>query len=265
MEAGATRRSDSGNEPATASGAAAPAVRVRALRKRFAVSAGGDLAVLDGIDLDARRCEFVSVIGPSGCGKTTLLQVIAGLQAEDSGTVEVDRDHVALVFQRPILLPWRTVLRNVTFGLECRGRRAREVRDEAMDLLGKMGLADFARFMPHELSRGMAQRVDLARALLLRPRVLLMDEPFASLDVETREAMHRELLLRWEEQGLTVVFVSHTVEEVAALSDRVVFLTAKPARVAREVEVGLPRPRGADAEARVALVRRAEELRTFLV
>jgi NitT/TauT family transport system ATP-binding protein len=249
---------------ATPPSADAVVLRGRGIRKGFPMRRGGALPVLDGIDLDVRAGEFLSVIGPSGCGKTTLLRILAGLETADGGRVAVEPDAASMVFQRPVLLPWRSVLRNVTFGLECRGLRAREVRDEAMDLLRRMGLADFARFLPHELSRGMAQRVDLARALLGRPRLLLMDEPFASLDIDQREAMHRELLLRWREQGLTVIFVSHSLDEVVRLSDRVVFLSDRPARVVHEEPIDLLRPRGVGAEGRVAIVRRAEELRHFV-
>ena len=239
-------------------------MRLHGLSKRFPDAAGGELNVLDGIDLEVREGEFLSIIGPSGCGKSTLLHILCGLDEATEGRVEVDRDRLAYVFQRPLLLPWRDVLDNVTFGMECRGLRRKDLRDDAREVLRKMGLADYAHFKPHDLSRGMCQRVDLARALLLRPKLLLMDEPFASLDVETRTAMHRELLLRWEEEGFTVVFVSHALEEVVFLSDRVVFLSDKPSRISQVVEIDLPRPRAVDAEGKVALVRLVDQFTEYL-
>ncbi len=239
-------------------------MRLLGLSKRFPDAAGGELSVLDDIELEVREGEFLSIIGPSGCGKSTLLQILCGLDDATEGTVEVDRDRMAYVFQRPLLLPWRDVLDNVTFGMECRGQRRQDLRGDALEVLRKMGLADYAHFKPHDLSRGMSQRVDLARALLLRPRLLLMDEPFASLDVETRAAMHRELLLRWKEQGFTVVFVSHALEEVVFLSDRVVFLSDKPSRITRVVEIDMPRPRAEDAEGKVALVRLVDQFTDYL-
>ena len=240
--------------------ATSTAIRIRGLQKRFSDSRGKSLAVLDGIDLDVREGEFLSIIGPSGCGKSTLLSILCGLDEATAGEVLCDTDRLAHVFQRPLLLPWRSVLDNVTFSMECRGESARDLRDDACAILKKMGLEDFLHFKPHELSVGMRQRVDLARALLVRPTILLMDEPFASLDTATHVAMQHELLLRWQEQGFTVVFVSHDLNEVVFLSDRVVFLSEKPTRIARIVEIDHPRPRAADAEGRVALLRLAEEL-----
>jgi len=239
-------------------------MRLKGLSKRFPDAAGGELNVLDGIDLDVREGEFLSIIGPSGCGKSTLLHILCGLDSATEGAMEVDEDRLAFVFQRPLLLPWRDVLDNVTFAMECRGHKRKAVREDAREVLNKMGLADYLHFKPHDLSRGMCQRVDLARALLLQPKILLMDEPFASLDVETRTAMHRELLLRWKEQGFTVVFVSHALEEVVFLSDRVVFLSDKPSRINKIVDIDLPRPRAVDAEGKVALVRMVDQFTQYM-
>lgn len=239
-------------------------IHIQGLSKRFAGAEGSELNVLDGIDLDIREGEFLSIIGPSGCGKTTLLNILCGLEPPSSGQVEMDRDRLAHVFQRPLLLPWRNVLDNVTFSMECGGHRAREVRADALSILEMMGLQDFLLFKPHELSLGMQQRVDLARALLVRPRILLMDEPFASLDVGTHKAMQNELVLRWKEQGFTVVFVSHDLEEVVFLSDRVVFLTEKPVRIRKIVDINLPRPRATDMEGKVELIRLVEEFDKYL-
>lgn len=169
------------------------------------------------------------------------------------------------MFQRPLLLPWRDALGNATFALECRGHRARDVRDPARRLLERMGLGEALGLLPHELSVGMRQRVDLARALLVKPRLLLLDEPFASLDPNTRTSMHHELLDAWREGGFTAVLVSHDLEEVVTLSDRIVFLSDKPARVESVVEVDLSRPRAADVAGRLALLRRVEELRAPIV
>lgn len=239
-------------------------ISIQGLTKRFVDADGRELKVLDGIDLTIRDGEFLSIIGPSGCGKSTFLNILCGLEEVTSGQVGIDRNNLAHVFQRPLLLPWRTVLGNVTFSMECRGVPSRRSRDEAVRILEMMGLGDYLRFKPHELSLGMRQRVDLARALLVKPRTLLMDEPFASLDVDTHGAMQQELLLRWKEQGFTVVFVSHDLDEVVLLSDRVVFLSEKPARINKVVEIDLPRPRAVDTEGKVALVRQAGEFAQYL-
>ncbi len=238
------------------------AVRLCGVRKRFPGTEPGAPDVLAGVDLDVRAGEFLSIVGPSGCGKSTLLAILAGLEPPTGGTLEVDREHLAVVFQRPLLLPWRDALDNATFALECRGRRARDVRSDARQLLVRMGLGEALNLLPHELSVGMRQRVDLARALLVKPRLLLLDEPFASLDPGTRASMHHELLDAWREGGFTAVLVSHDLEEVVSLSDRIVFLTDRPARVEAVVEVDLPRPRAADVGGRITLLRRVEELRS---
>jgi len=231
-------------------------LQVRGLRRAFPAVG----TVLDGIDLDVRPAEFFSVLGPSGCGKTTLLRILAGLDRADAGEVRGD-DSPVLVFQRPLLLPWKTAVENAAFAVECAGRPRAEARREAAALLGRMGLGDALDRFPSQLSQGMRQRVDLARALLVRPRLLLMDEPFAALDVETRAAMHVELLDRCAERGITVLFVSHALDEVVLLSDRIAVLTRRPARVAEIVSVDLPRPRGRDRASRLALGERIEDLR----
>lgn len=255
--AGETPRSAS-----PSSGASAPpgTLEVRGLVKSFRAPGRAPAPVLDGLDLQVRRGEFVSIVGPSACGKTTLLHILAGLEAPTAGTVQVDRERLAVVFQRPLLFPWRSVLANVTFSQECRGRRRADVTPAALALLERLRLGGAAGLRPFELSQGMRQRVDLARALLVEPTVLLMDEPFASLDAATRAEMHAVLLDVWREFGFTVVFVSHDLEEVVLLSDRVVFLSEKPTRVTKVVEIGLPRPRGATPEARAEVYRLAREL-----
>ncbi len=218
--------------------------------------------VLDGVDLALNRGEILALVGPSGVGKSTLVRVLMGLEPPTRGRVlRQGEPELALVFQQALLLPWRTVLGNATFALECRGVRPREVRDRAVALLERVGLGDFLGHHPHELSVGMAQRVDLARALLLEPEVLLMDEPFGALDLDTAATMHQLLLELWADRDLTVLLVSHSPAEVVRLADRVALLSGSPARIAREESVGLPRPRGQDEAGELALVRRARELR----
>ena len=242
----------------------APVLHVEGLRKVFgAPGTGEDLVVLDHVDLDVHEGELLSIIGPSGCGKTTLLHVINGLESATSGIVEVDRESMATVFQRPLLLPWRTVLQNACFAMECRGEARSSMRERATEVLGRVGLGSFLHFYPHEISRGMRQRVDLARALLVRPSVLLMDEPYASLDVDTRRAMQDDLLALREEYRLTVLFVSHQLDEVVTLADRVLFLSAKPTRVRHETDIDLPRPRNRGLEGKIAFVKQVEALTGF--
>jgi NitT/TauT family transport system ATP-binding protein len=206
--------------------------------------------VLEAVNLIAGGGEFVSIVGPSGCGKTTLLQILDGLLLPTRGHVLVDgrpvdgpgRDR-AVVFQDPALLPWRTVLRNVTYGLECLKVDAREARRAAEWWLDFVGLSGFGLHYPYELSGGMQQRVNLARALAVDPSILLMDEPFAALDAQTRESMQAELLAIWERSPKTVVFVTHDIGEAIFLADRVVVLSSRPGRVRAAIPVPLPRPR----------------------
>lgn len=236
-----------------AAGGGTPTLRLRNVRQEYAARAGRTV-VFDGIDLDVRPGEFVSVVGRSGCGKTTLLKLAHGLLRPTSGDVlldgrpvaDADPGDVAMVFQQDALLPWRTVRRNVSFGAEMarpRWQRARidEARVDA--LLKTVGLDHVPDHHPRELSGGMRQRVNLARALYVQPRVLLMDEPFASLDAQTQEQMQAELLRIWAEQRITVLFVTHRLEEAVYLSDRVVVLSQRPTTVDRVIEIDLPRPR----------------------
>ena len=218
-------------------------IEARGLRKVYP-SARGTVTALDGLDLSARPGEFVSIVGPSGCGKSTLLYIVGGFVEVSGGTVLVDGEPVAgpdpsrgIVFQEFALFPWKTVLGNVAFGLP-RGERSR-----AQAMLELVGLEGFERHYPKELSGGMKQRVALARSLVMEPEILLMDEPFAAVDAQTREALQRELLAIWERLQTTVLFVTHSVEEALLLSDRVAVLSPRPARVVEVVDVGLPRPR----------------------
>ena len=227
---------------------AAPApvtIVIDAVSKAF-----GPVQALVDIHLRVRAGEFLSLIGPSGCGKTTLLKSIAGLVPVDAGRVVVgDRvvrgpgRECSVVFQDFALLPWATVLKNVEFGLLLRGVPAAERAGTARRAIGKVGLAGFEEAYPAQLSGGMQQRVGLARALAVSPQVLLMDEPFASIDEQTRRLFQDDLLRLWSEERKTVVLVTHSMEEAIYLSDRVVVLSPRPGRVQQELDVPLPRPR----------------------
>ena len=206
--------------------------------------------VLDDVDLAVPDGMFVSIVGPSGCGKTTLLRIIDGLLTPSTGSVSIDGQPVtgpsadrAMVFQNFLLLPWRNAVDNVEFGLEAQGvpRARRAVL--AAQALERVGLASVAQQYPHQLSGGMQQRVGFARALCTSPRYLLMDEPFGSLDLQTRELLQIDLLRWWEEDRRTVLMVTHSVDEAVFLSDRVFVLSASPCRVAYTLDIQLPRPR----------------------
>jgi NitT/TauT family transport system ATP-binding protein len=226
-------------------------IEIRQCRKVYRGNNGqGVVPVLDGIDLSVAPHEFVAVLGPSGCGKTTLLRIVAGLTPCDSGEVVVnDRPVVgpgpdrAMVFQDFALLPWATVIDNVAFGLELRGVDRRDRTERAARLIDAIGLQGFSNHYPHQLSGGMQQRVGLARALAIEPQILLLDEPFGSLDSLTRRLLQEDLLALHFTTRKTVLLVTHSVDEAARLGDRVVILSARPARVLDVVETGLPRPR----------------------
>ena len=211
---------------------------------------GTELAALDGVDLQVMDGEFVAIVGPSGCGKTTFLSVVDGLIAATGGRVLVDGAVVtrpgpdrAIVFQDASLLPWRTVLGNVRYGLECLGVRTREADARAEKLIALVGLSGFEHHYPHELSGGMQQRVNLARALVVDPKILLMDEPFASLDAQTRELMQEELTRIWVQARKTVLFITHQIDEAIYLADRVVVFSGRPGRVKDSIAVDIERPR----------------------
>lgn len=218
--------------------------------KRFRTRRGETLA-LDGVDLTIGAGEFVAVVGPSGCGKSTLLRLVSGLTPATSGRVEVfgkpvdgPVTEVGIVFQSPVLLEWRSVLGNVLFQAGIRGLGEAAYRDRAEALLRQVGLSDFADRHPHELSGGMRQRTSIARALLHEPQLLLMDEPFGALDALTREQMRIDLELLWMRNRMTVLFITHSVDEAVLLSDRVAVMSARPGKVDQLLTVDLPRPRG---------------------
>ena len=226
-------------------------IEIKGLSKAFPGHRGSEpvQALLD-VDLAVRDNEFLTVLGPSGCGKTTLLRCVAGLVPFDTGQVLVDGRPImgpgperAMVFQNFALMPWDNVLTNVAFGLEMQGvdRRARE--EKAMELIEMVGLGGFERRLPGELSGGMQQRVGLARALAVEPRVLLMDEPFGALDEQTRRLLQEEMLRIWESTRTTVIFITHSMEEAVLLGDRVVLMRPRPGRIEEIIEVPMPRPR----------------------
>lgn len=206
---------------------------------------------LSALDLDIAPGEFVSILGPSGCGKSTIIGAVAGFTQVASGKLEVAGQPVrgpgsdrGVVFQQHTLFPWKTVIENVAFGLKMRRVERQERTRVAREVLAHVGLSEFAQHYPHQLSGGMQQRVNLARVLVNRPRVILMDEPFCSLDAQTRLQTQQMLLRLWHDFHMTVVFVTHDVDEAVFLSDRVVVLTRRPGTVKAELPIGLPRPRG---------------------
>ncbi len=224
-------------------------IEVRHVGHAFGPSGSGQHALED-VDLAVPDGTFVSIVGPSGCGKTTLLRIVHGLLAPTRGSVEIDGQPVtgpsadrALVFQNFRLLPWLNALENVRFGLEVQGHPSRRSTVLAAQALERVGLAAAARRYPHQLSGGMQQRVGFARALCTSPRYLLMDEPFGSLDLQTREIMQKDLLRWWEQDRRTVLMVTHSVDEAVFLSDRVFVLSAPPSRVEFTLDIHLPRPR----------------------
>jgi len=218
---------------------------VARLDKRFDA-----LEALRAIDISVAPGEFISVVGPSGCGKTTFLRIVAGLEAATAGQVLIDGQPVTgpgpnrgFVFQNDNLLPWRTVLGNAMIGPEVAGRAGPAEKRRTLDLLRLVGLEGFEDYHPRQLSGGMRQRVNLARALAIDPDILLMDEPFSALDAQTREIMQTELLRIWEQGRKTVLFVTHQIDEAVFLSDRVLVFARRPGRLQESVDVTLPRPR----------------------
>jgi len=237
------------------------------LSKVFATR-DAQVQAVDDISLTVRAGEFVSIVGASGCGKTTLLRMIDGLIKPTSGSVAIDgrpiagpgSAKVAFVFQQDRLLPWRDIARNTLIGPEIQRRESGATRDLAKEFIELVGLSGFQRHFPHELSGGMRQRVNLARALAVEPEVLLMDEPFASLDAQTREIMQTELLRIWRETKKTVLFVTHQIDEAVFLSDRVIVLTVRPGRIKEEIIVDLPRPRELGLKRSVEFVRYTDHI-----
>ena len=232
-------------------------IKIRKIRKTFAPDSARPLLALDGVNLDVARGEFVSALGPSGCGKTTLLRLIAGLLEPTSGEIAVGgrsprraraEREFGLVFQEPALLAWRDVASNIRLPLEINARNRPADAPSVESLLRLTGLEDYADYHPHRLSGGMRQRVAIARALAVGASVLLMDEPFGSLDEITRASMRRDLTRIRQAHKKTVVFVTHSIAEAVALSDRVAVMSARPGRILDVVPIDLPRPRDESME-----------------
>ncbi len=245
-------------------------LEVKGLVKTFETQ-HATVRALDRVSLEARRREFLCVIGPSGCGKSTLIRVLAGLDESTSGEVLLDGKPIrgpgpdrGMVFQSYTLFPWLTVLKNVMFGLEVTGSCSRtEAEREARQWIDLVGLRRFTDAYPHQLSGGMKQRVAIARALANRPRILLMDEPFGALDAQTRCQMQSYLLQIWKSVDVTIVFITHDLEEAVYLADRILVLDAHPGRVRELIEVPVPRPRHPDhlvSPSFLAVRRHLEEL-----
>ena len=236
--------------------AATPArelIAVRHLGKEYPTSAGPVVALSD-IEFSVADGEFLSVVGPSGCGKSTLLRILAGLNPPSSGVAMLGgaaitgpRRDIGVVFQQPVLFPWRDVLANVLLPADVQGLGRAAMHSRAMALLAMVGLQGFERRLPRELSGGMQQRVALVRALIHEPKLLLMDEPFGALDAMTREAMNLELQRIWMEQRKTVLFITHSVTEAVFLADRVLVMSPRPGRIVDTLAVDIPRPRGLEA------------------
>lgn len=216
---------------------------------RYYGTKGNGLLALDHFNLDVQTGEFVCLTGPSGCGKTTFLRILGGLMEQTDGELIIRRkgDYqtplTSIVFQEYAVFPWRTVIDNVTFGLEMRDVPEKEREEVAYFYVEKVGLSDFAHSYPHELSGGMKQRVAIARALASDPEILLMDEPFGALDAQTRTILQEELLKVWEEERKTVIYITHSIEEAILLGDRVVVMTARPGKKKCEFEIDFERPR----------------------
>jgi NitT/TauT family transport system ATP-binding protein len=230
---------------AAAAAAGRARIRIRNVSKRY-----GTLEVFRNVDLDVGDCEIVAIVGPSGCGKTTLLRCIDGLMPVDAGAIEVNGEHitqpiagVAMVFQHFGLFPWKTVYANVAYGLKMAGASRTEIAERVPYFIALVGLKGFEQAYPYQMSGGMQQRCGLARALAVEPSVLLMDEPFAAVDAQTREILQFELLRIWEQRPTSMVFVTHSIEEAVLMGDRVIVLKGRPSSIHEDIAIDLPRPR----------------------
>lgn len=230
-----------------------PKLETRALSKTFTKAGGGDVEALRDISLQVNEGEFIGIVGASGCGKTTFLRILDGLIDKTAGEIVLDGHEVTrpgpdrgFVFQSDSLFPWRTVVDNVLFGLEVQGTPRQVAVERAMANIKLVGLSGFEKHYPHELSGGMRQRANLARALTVSPELLLMDEPFAALDAQTREIMQQELLRIWNAERKTVLFITHQIDEAIFLSDRVFVFTVRPGRVKTVIPIPFQRPRHLD-------------------
>ena len=238
---------------------AAPVLEVRGVSRLYDTSRQQTLALSD-VSLSVREGEFVCLLGPSGCGKSTLLNIVAGFEKPDAGDIVANGKRVTgpgadrvVVFQEAALFPWLNVRSNVEFGLKLAGHPRDERRDKAQEYLKLVGLERFEKAFIHELSGGMKPRVQLARSLAVDPAILLMDEPFAALDAQTRDVLQEELQNIWVRTRKTIVFVTHNVREAVLLADRVVVMSPSPGRIKREIDVSLEHPRDPDSHAVVDL------------
>ncbi len=243
-----------------------PGVRLEGVSKHFG-HADMPVIALEKLDLTIGDGEFVAVVGPSGCGKSTMMRLISRLSQASTGEISVFGDvskeppkGMSIVFQNHVLLAWRTIVDNVLFPAEMTGGNPEELRPHALELLESVGLKDFANRYPHELSGGMKQRASIARALLLQPRLLLMDEPFGALDALTREQMRIDLEALWLKNRMTVVFITHSIDEAVLLADRVIVMTPRPGRIERVLEIDMPRPRGLAARREPEFIEKSEEI-----
>ncbi|MDP2217689.1 MAG: ABC transporter ATP-binding protein [Methanolobus sp.] len=225
-------------------------VNIKGVSRKFVKDDIVRTLALDNVSLDIEDKEFVCFIGPSGCGKTTLLRIVSGLDYPDEGEVFVDNERIkgpgptrGMVFQEYSLFPWKTVIDNVIFGPQMRGVQKKDAIEEAQKYLELVGLEQFRDSYPHELSGGMKQRVAIARALANEPQVLLMDEPFGALDAQTRNSLQHELLDIWQKKNITILFVTHSVDEAVFLADRIVIMTARPGKIKEVIRVDIQRLR----------------------
>ncbi len=224
------------------------ALEIRKLNKFFCSDHGSAVQALQDIDLTVNSGEFLILLGATGCGKTTLLNLIAGLDKPDDGLLNLNStlkfgDNIAYVFQHYTLFPWRTALGNVTFTMEVRGLSGRKRKLEAVKLLSKVGLKGFETSYPHELSGGMRQRAAIAQAIAMKPKLLLMDEPFGAVDDNTRSELQQMITQLWQENRSTIIFVTHSIDEALILGDRVIVLSERPGRIVHEYKINLTRPR----------------------
>ncbi|MFS0777901.1 ABC transporter ATP-binding protein [Neobacillus sp. 3P2-tot-E-2] len=217
---------------------------IEKIQKSFVNDRKENVKVLDGINLNVKKGSFVSIVGPSGCGKSTLLYLVAGLDKADSGEIRVDGELVSkpgpervVVFQEAGLFPWLTVLENVTYGLNLKKMPKEEAKAKALDVLKMVHLSKYVNSYPHELSGGMKQRVSIARALVMEPDILLMDEPFSALDEQTRMVLHKELLDIWRKTKVTIFFITHNIREAVLLSEEVVVFATRPGRIKEIIPV----------------------------
>ena len=242
------------------------ALEARGVRMEYVDKQSGDrLLAVDGVDIDIREGEFVSIVGPSGCGKSTFLKIVNGLFPSTGGMIEIaqpdgGKPAHAMVFQDSSLFPWYTVIDNAAYGLVCRGVPRAQARAKAQPFIDMVSLRGFEQKFPYQLSGGMQQRANLARALTVDPAILLMDEPFAALDAQTRELMQAELLRIWNEAGKTVLFITHQIDEAIYLSDRVLVMSARPGKIMADISIDIPRPRQLEVKRSPRFIEYADDI-----